>query len=116
MPEKVVEIIEIFACNLKFICLVRMVVCTDVSALIIIPTPSTRIIGSNNGSPKKLLIPLAEAKIIIGHTRRKLGVPGPDGGSIALDGDALVQAGQEEKNNIVQTALNWGEPMGFYLG
>jgi len=59
---------------------------------------------------------IAEAKIIIGHTRRKLGVPGPDGGSIALDGDALVSAGQEEKNNIVQTALNWGEPMGFYLG
>jgi hypothetical protein len=56
---------------------------------------------------------IAEAKIILGHTRRKMSIPSPDGGTLNLDGDALVTEGREEKKEIVELAVSLGEPMGF---
>lgn len=57
---------------------------------------------------------VAQAKITLGSIRRKLGnVPGPDGGSIGLDGDALVSEGEEAWRNITSRALSMGESMGF---
>lgn len=56
---------------------------------------------------------IAEAKIMIGHTRRKIIVPSPDGGTMNLDGDALVTEGREEKKEIIELAISLGEPMGF---
>lgn len=56
---------------------------------------------------------IAEAKIIIGHTRRKMLVPSPDGGIMNLDGDALVTEGREEKKEIIELAIQLGEPLGF---
>ena len=59
---------------------------------------------------------LAEMKIALGHARRKLnGIPGPDGGTITLDGSDLVTEGRDEKKEIVQEALNLGEPMPIIL-
>lgn len=54
---------------------------------------------------------IAECKIMIGHTRRKIGVPAPDGSSMTLDGDSLVSEGREEKAAIEELAISWGEPM-----
>jgi len=56
---------------------------------------------------------IAEAKIMLGHTRRKISVPGPDGSSISMDGDALVSEGKEELKEIVEKAISLGEPLGF---
>lgn len=54
---------------------------------------------------------LAEAKIALGHARRKLnGLPTPDGGSLSYDGAELVQEGIKEKEEIIQKALHLGEP------
>jgi len=58
---------------------------------------------------------IAEAKIMIGHTRRKMLVPSPDGGTMNLDGDALVTEGREEKKEIIDLAISLGEPMGFMI-
>ena len=58
---------------------------------------------------------IAEAKIILGHTRRKITIPSPDGGSLTLDGDALVHEGKEEKEGIIELALSLGEPLGFII-
>lgn len=58
---------------------------------------------------------IAESKIMLGHTRRKINTPGPDGGSISLDGDSLVQEGTKELDEIVEKALQLGEPLGFII-
>jgi len=58
---------------------------------------------------------IAEAKIILGHTRRKLTLPSPDGGTLQLDGAELVNEGREEKKEIIQDAINLGEPLGFII-
>jgi hypothetical protein len=58
---------------------------------------------------------IAEAKIILGHTRRKMSVPSPDGGTLFLDGDNLVNEGREEWKEIIEYALSLGEPMGFII-
>jgi len=55
---------------------------------------------------------LAEATVMLGHARRKIaGMPGPDGGSIAYDGDALIQEGNKQKEEIIKKAIDLGEPM-----
>ncbi len=55
---------------------------------------------------------LAETKCMVGHLRRKLaGIPMPDGGTLNLDGDALVKEGQEAKDKIIEKAIHLGEPM-----
>jgi hypothetical protein len=57
---------------------------------------------------------LAEAKCIVGATRRKIaGIPMPDGGSLALDGEALATEGKEEKDKIIEKAIHLGEPLGI---
>jgi hypothetical protein len=57
---------------------------------------------------------LAETKVMVGAARRKIaGIPMPDGGSLALDGEALVAEGKEEKAAIIEKAIHLGEPMGF---
>lgn len=59
---------------------------------------------------------LAEAKIILGMARRKIaGMPSPDGGSINFDGADLVQEGEKDKENIIERAINLGEPMGIHV-
>jgi hypothetical protein len=55
---------------------------------------------------------LAETKIMVGAARRKIaGIPMPDGGSLALDGEALAAEGKEEKAAIVEKAIHLGEPL-----
>jgi len=55
---------------------------------------------------------LAEAKIMVGHVRRKIaGIPLPDGGSLGLDGEALISEGPEERNGIIEKAIYLGEPL-----
>lgn len=55
---------------------------------------------------------LAEAKITLGNARRKIaGMPSPDGGSISYDGDQLVQEGETLRNEIIQKAIDLGEPL-----
>ncbi len=59
---------------------------------------------------------LAKMKMALGHARRKLqGIPGPDGGSITLDGGDLVGEGKEEYKEVVEFALSVGEPLGFFV-
>lgn len=59
---------------------------------------------------------LAEARIMVGNSRRKIsGMPTPDGGSITYDGGDLVQEGETAKEKILEQAINLGEPMGFWL-
>jgi hypothetical protein len=58
---------------------------------------------------------IAEAKIILGHTRRKLSLPSSDGGTIQLDGSELVSEGREEKKEIIELAISLGEPLGFII-
>lgn len=55
---------------------------------------------------------LAEAKIMVGQVRRKIaGIPMPDGSSLGLDGEALIAEGTEERNGIIEKAINLGEPL-----
>jgi hypothetical protein len=59
---------------------------------------------------------LAEAKCVLGHSRRKVaGMPTPDGGSISYDGSDLVQEGEKMKAEIIENAIKLGEPMGLWL-
>lgn len=59
---------------------------------------------------------LAEAKIMVGASRRKIsGMPTPDGGSISYDGSDLVQEGETAKKEILEQAINLGEPLSFWL-
>jgi len=62
---------------------------------------------------KRMLI--AEAKIMLGNARSKFGgIPGPDGGQITLNGDALRTEGQEEKKQALEDAILLGEPLSFF--
>ena len=55
---------------------------------------------------------LAETKIMVGAARRKItGIPMPDGGSLALDGEALATEGKEEKEALIEKAVHLGEPL-----
>ncbi len=55
---------------------------------------------------------LAEAKIVLGSSRRKIqGMPSPDGGSINYDGSELIQEGEKMKEEIIERAINLGEPL-----
>ena len=55
---------------------------------------------------------LAEAKIVLGSSRRKIqGLPSPDGGSISYDGSELIQEGEKMKEEILEKAINLGEPL-----
>ena len=59
---------------------------------------------------------LAEARIALGSARRKItGLPTPDGGSINYDGSDLVSEGEEAKKEIIEKAIQLGEPRGFWL-
>jgi hypothetical protein len=58
---------------------------------------------------------LAECKIMLGHIRRKMTIPSPDGGTMQMDGDALVSEGIKERDEAIQYALDLGEPMGFII-
>lgn len=55
---------------------------------------------------------LAEAKVMLGMARRKIAnFPSADGGSISYDGSDLVQEGTKEKEEIIEKAINLGEPL-----
>jgi hypothetical protein len=55
---------------------------------------------------------LAESKKMIGEARRKISaIPGPDGGQINLNGDALVKEGNDEKEKALHDAILLGEPL-----
>lgn len=57
----------------------------------------------------------ARVKQAVGYARRKLsGLPGPDGGSINTDGEALVREGAEELEKIQSEIILLGEPLGPY--
>jgi len=59
---------------------------------------------------------LAQMKVHVGQARRKLsGIPGPDGGSIASDGEALVTEGREEYEKALEFAISLGEPLPIIL-
>ena len=59
---------------------------------------------------------LAQMKMALGSARRKFsGIPSPDGGTITFDGESLYKEGSEEYKEIVELAINHGEPMGVYL-
>ena len=59
---------------------------------------------------------LAETKVAVGMARRKIGnFPSADGGSISYDGDALVQEGTKEKDEIIEKAINMGEPLQVHV-
>lgn len=58
---------------------------------------------------------LAEARIVVGMSRRKIsGMPTPDGGSINYDGSDLVQEGENSKEQILEEAIKLGEPLGVW--
>lgn len=58
----------------------------------------------------------AEARIALGNARRKVsGMPSPDGGTIQWDGSDMVQEGIKMKEEIIQKAIDLGEPLGVYL-
>lgn len=57
----------------------------------------------------------AEAQIIVGMARSKYsGLPSPDGGSLTMNGDALVTAGRDMREKIIQQANELGEPLGIF--
>ena len=59
---------------------------------------------------------LAETKIMVGTARRKItGIPMPDGGSLALDGESMAAEGKEEKEALIEKAVHLGEPLGIYM-
>jgi hypothetical protein len=61
-------------------------------------TPSNRLLAMD--------MVLAETMVILGHARKKFsGIPAPDGGTLTLDGDALVQAGTELREKVMADAL-----------
>lgn len=83
--------------------------------VIVVYTP----VISHFRSPQAKLIAydwlLAESKIVLGSSRRKLaGMPTPDGGSINYDGGDLVAEGTKEKDELVGKAIRLSEPLGIY--
>jgi hypothetical protein len=68
-------------------------------------SPSARLLAN------EMLV--AEAKVMVGHARRKItGIPLPDGSTLTMDGEALVTEGREEKEKLVEKAIQLGEPLG----
>lgn len=58
---------------------------------------------------------LAESMIMLGNARGKFGsIPSPDGGSMTLNGEALLQRGYEMRDKIVDQANGLGEPIGIF--
>lgn len=56
---------------------------------------------------------LAEAKIAVGTARRKInGMPTPEGGTINFDGGDLISEGEKIKEDIINKAIQLGEPVG----
>jgi hypothetical protein len=63
---------------------------------------------------KRMLI--AECKIILGNMRSKFGgIPTPDGGTLQTNGEQLRAEGFEEKEKVLQDAINLGEPSPIIL-
>lgn len=57
---------------------------------------------------------VAEAKCMVGAARRKIaGIPMPDGGTLALDGEAMAAEGLEAKEKILEKAILLAEPLGI---
>jgi hypothetical protein len=55
---------------------------------------------------------VAEAKIMLGHARRKIaGMPGPTGGNIGLDGADLITEGTKLREDLTKNAMEMGEPL-----
>jgi len=55
---------------------------------------------------------LAETKLMVGAARRKLsGIPLPDGSTLSLDGESLIAEGTEAKSQLIEKAIQLGEPM-----
>ncbi len=55
---------------------------------------------------------LCEAKEMLGMARRKLaGIPTPDGGTLQLDGEQLVNEAKERRDELFQLAISLGEPL-----
>lgn len=60
---------------------------------------------------------LAEARVCVGHARRKLAnMPSSSGGTIGLDGDAMVKEGEEAIVKLTEMAQMMGEPLPIMLG
>lgn len=57
---------------------------------------------------------IAEASMIIGHTRARRALPTPDGGSTTFNGEDLLSWGREEKRKVEDDARKYGEPPGIY--
>lgn len=59
---------------------------------------------------------LAEAKCVLGMVRRKISnMPSPTGGTLATDGDALLQEGNKELEEITKKACELGEPLTIHM-
>ncbi len=59
---------------------------------------------------------VARAKEMVGMARRKISsMPGPDGGQIGMDGDAMVQEGKAEYEQCIKDALALSEPLRPYF-
>jgi len=59
---------------------------------------------------------LAEAKVTVGMARRKIAnMPSPTGGNLQTDGEALVQEGNKELEEIAEKATKMGEPLGVHM-
>lgn len=59
---------------------------------------------------------VAECKIMVGMARRKIaGMPTPEGSAIQYDGADMVQEGEKAKEDIIQKAINLGEPLGVWM-
>jgi len=55
---------------------------------------------------------IAKCKQALGAARRRHGnIPSPDGGSLSLDGEALASEGKEEWDQVIEDAINLGEPL-----
>ena len=58
---------------------------------------------------------LAESMIMLGNARSKFsGIPSPDGGSLSMNGDALVSRGEKMRDEIVDQANLLAEPLGIF--
>lgn len=55
---------------------------------------------------------LAEVTMMIGYARRKVSnMPGPDGSTVGMDGDAMVTEGAKMREELIKKAISLGEPM-----
>jgi hypothetical protein len=59
---------------------------------------------------------LAEVKVAVGMARRKIAnMPSPTGGNMQTDGEALIQEGNKELDEITNKAILLGEPLGVHI-